>query len=694
MPLTDVQYKSDYRSSDSDPVSDFYVPSLLNARSYIRAAGYFRSSILRLVGPAFVQFGLSGGKAVLICSPELTEEDAKAIEAGVLNREEVISRRLTQDVDDLLRASLDQGVLETLATLVASGVLNVRVACLLNGHGIYHEKLGRFQDSSGNIVSFIGSANETGLAWSLRGNFESIEVFCSWHSDQDLARTERHSIYLEQLAAGDVPGLHVLAFPDAARKKLIAFAKDSLEALLNQESGENRGARRLQRTPLPHQSEAIASWKRASYRGILKHATGSGKTFTAICAIAEHVDAGRPALVLVPSQLLMLQWIQELKSELPNAVILAAGGGETRWKAPGVLAAHTGPDDFGSPLVTVAVMASASSKEFVAKIDGGEHLLLVADEVHQVGSAEYSRSMSIPSGKRLGLSATPERFGDPEGTQRITSYFGSVLQPEFTLKDAINSGRLVPYEYHPIAVKLTESESDQWKDLTKKISRLVGRQAGGSAVVGGEQREELKKLMLRRARIAKKAAAKIEAVSHLIYKNYASGSSWLVYCEDVDHMEALATSLRRCGLEPTLYYAGMRADRNQTLEWFRSCGGLVLAVRCLDEGIDIPSVSHAVLVASSQNPRQFIQRRGRVLRSAPGKTSSVLFDILVLPVDGEDDPLRALESEFVRALEFAQDAMNKAARLVVLDMASSCGIDLLNSESNPIEEGNSDDQEA
>lgn len=692
MPLTDVQYKPDYRSSDGDPVSDFYVPSLLHARSYIRAAGYFRSSILRLVGPAFVQFGLSGGKAVLICSPELTEEDAKAIESGVLNREEVISRRLCQDVDDLLIASLEEGVLETLATLVASGVLEVRIACLVNGLGIYHEKLGRFKDSSGNTVSFIGSANETGSAWSRTGNFESIEVFCSWYSDQDLARTERHSIYLEQLAAGDVPGLQVLAFPEAARNKLIAFARDSLEALLSEEPTTKKFARRLQRTPLPHQSGALISWKRASFRGILKHATGSGKTFTAICATAEHVDAGKPALVLVPSQLLMLQWMRELRAELPDSVILAAGGGETRWKNPGVLAAQTGPDDFGSPRITVAVMASASSKEFIAKIDGGEHLLVVADEVHQVGSGEYSRAMSIPSGKRLGLSATPERFGDPEGTQRIASYFGSVLEPEFTLKDAINSGRLVPYEYHPVAVKLTETESDQWKELTKRISRIVGRQAGGSGGIGGERREELKKLILRRARIAKKADAKIEEASRLIKENYAEGSSWLVYCEDVDHMECLAKDLRQRGLEPTLYYAGMRADRSQTLEWFRSCGGLILAVRCLDEGIDIPSVSHAVLVASSQNPRQFIQRRGRVLRSAPGKTSSVLFDILVLPVDGEDDPLRALESEFVRALEFSHDAMNKSARLAVLGMASSCGIDLVKSETNLTEEGDDGDQ--
>jgi superfamily II DNA or RNA helicase len=220
---------------------------------------------------------------------------------------------------------------------------------------------------------------------------------------------------------------------------------------------------------------------------------------------------------------------------------------------------------------------------------------------------------------------------------------------------------------------LTDEEAADWRFLTKRIGQLLGNNGGAS---NAPLSDEVKTLIIRRSRIAKKAKSKVPAATKIIQDNYEPGQSWLVYCEDVAHMDELAASLKECDIASTLYHSGMSADRNETLAWFEKNGGVLLAVRCLDEGIDIPSVTHALILASSQNPRQFIQRRGRILRRHPDKDLAVLHDLLVLPVDQDDDPVGSLESEFVRAVGFANDAMNVGAHAALLELAVKSGIDV------------------
>ena len=667
MTLRELRLRTDYRTQDSSPTEHFYVPCLGASVRYVRAAGYFRSSILALVGPAYIDFACRGGKATLVCSPDLEPSDVAAIAQGEADLEARVRKSIARDVDALL-ASKDMNVpVTTLATLVAHGALQVLVAFRPDAAGIYHEKIGCFTDAAGNVVSFIGSANETYSAWAEKGNFESIEVFCSWDSDKERDRTLRHQTYLASLIEDRVEGLKVIRFPEAEARKLFERGLDSLDAL----KPDYRRSKPKSRSPLPHQIEAIASWKAAGSRGILQHATGSGKTFTAIMAMAEHTSQGLPALVLVPSTLLQDQWKREILEEMPKASVLLAGGGNDRWRDRMALEAQTGEMDFPDPRITIAVMATASSAEFVAKVDAGPHLLVVADEVHQVGSTEFSRVLRIDAGKRLGLSATPTRYGDPEGTERIFKYFGGIVQPVITLKDAIAAGRLVNYEYQPLSVRLDTDESLEWNSLTKRIGQCLSQQ---SDVPGAA--DEVQRLLIRRSRIAKKASAKAPLAAEIVSSNFSLGQRWLVYCEDVDHMERVAAEMKLRGITPTLYYSAMEGEKARTLQWFSDTGGVILAVRCLDEGIDIPSVSHALILASSQNPRQFVQRRGRILRKAPGKHVAVLYDVLVLPVDDEDDPIGALESEFARAVEFANDAMNSSAHAKLLSMAVDHGIDI------------------
>jgi superfamily II DNA or RNA helicase len=663
MPLASLELLTDYRTAQGDPVADFYVPCLERAERYTRASGYFRSSVMLLIGDAYVAFARRGGTATIICSPDLEESDLKAIELGLETQEALIGRRILQDVESLLAtASLEKGT-KILATLIASGCLTLRIAYRPGHRGIYHEKIGCFEDTSGR-VTFIGSANETHNAWAASGNFESIEVFCSWHSSRDVERTTRHTNYLRDLSENRVPGVAVIDFPEAARRRLFERAAGSLDELAAIDAPVQTGSR----APLPHQVKSIESWNAAERRGILQHATGSGKTFTALLAVSEHCNRGLPALILVPSVLLQQQWRQEVSSTLADAVILLAGGGHDRWREGSALRAQTSHSHHPVARVTIATMATASSKEFRAKIEQGKHLLVVADEVHQLGSPENARFLEVVAGAKLGLSATPQRYGDPVGTSALFEFFGGILEPVITLKDAIDAGRLVPYDYYPVGVMLTDDEAEAWRALSKRISTLIGDSK--------QLPDEAKRLLIRRSRIAKKAERKIDAVRQIVKREFRENQRWIIYCEDIEHMTDVQSCLFNDGIESTLYHSRMSADPKATLRWFTERGGILVSVRCLDEGVDIPNVTHAVIVASSQNPRQFVQRRGRVLRAHPTKRHATLHDVLVLPVSDDDDPLRSLEAEFVRAVQFAKDSRNEEAHANLARLATDASVDL------------------
>jgi superfamily II DNA or RNA helicase len=334
-------------------------------------------------------------------------------------------------------------------------------------------------------------------------------------------------------------------------------------------------------------------------------------------------------------------------------------------------------------------MDSASSEQFRKRVQQGDHLLVVADEVHRMGSPSNSRIMQIEAGARLGLSATPQRYGDPEGTKKIFDYFGPVIEPRITLADAVRAGRLVPYEYYPHPINLTATEADDWRKRTQAIKLEIARQktdSDGRKILS----ERAKMMLIQRSRIAKKAAAKVNLAVHVLQQNFEAGQSWLVYCEDSDQLGHVLRALADSGMSAVEYHSNMSGDREATMKWFRSFGGILVSIRCLDEGVDIPAVSHALILASSQNPRQFIQRRGRVLRKAPGKALAVIHDAIVVPVDPEEeiDQLGLLKAELLRSVEFADDALNRMAGAELREIAMQMGIspDSLGAEQGQEEE--------
>ena len=302
--LSDLQLQEIYFSGETNLVESFFCPCLSEAVVYDRSVGYFTSSVLLLVAPAILDFAKRGGAMRLICSPYLTSNDIEAMKTGYKSRLDCVSDAVIRDIDRLFENQKLIKNTEALATLISLGVLDIRIVFMPDAQGDYHVKLGIICDESNNAVIFKGSINETLTGWYEKGNHETLDVFCSWLENSEETRVARNQEYFENLWNDRIDGLDVVSFPDVAIDKLKPLAKKTLDEIDPAELIDYFNSDRLQkknnleiegcldnlRTPLKHQLEAIAQWKIQNKRGILEHATGSGKTFTALIAFKEHLS--------------------------------------------------------------------------------------------------------------------------------------------------------------------------------------------------------------------------------------------------------------------------------------------------------------------------------------------------------------------------------------------------------------------
>jgi len=654
-----LRLKRRYGAGD-DPLEEFYGPALAIASEYDRAVGYFRGTLLAIAGVALGGFAQRGGSMRLVCSPSLRAEDLNA----AVEPERELEGLLQAEIERIVQDPENQPLMKLLAALVSLGHLEIRIAAKPGGHGIYHEKVGILGDRAGNLVSFEGSSNETWAAWDRTANAEGFAVFASWRSEAEQGYIDAHREAFERLWRNEVEGLSVVSLPEAVERSLISLApQEDIDTVAEEVVRQVDRVSRPNGLPgilMDHQKSVLRSWFDAGRRGIVKHATGAGKTLTALEAIRQWTGERGPALVVVPTVVLQRQWLAEIRKHLgPGPAVLLAGGvaGIPQWQTR--LRPFTSAS--GGPRIVLATMATAATAGFRAKVHHGEHLLLVADEVHGLGAPQMRSVLTVKAGARLGLSATPERYRDAEGTQAIFGYFHRVLKPEFSLRDAIEVGRLVPYDYHVDFVTLDDEEQEEWDSLTERIGAAIG---GLGDQVDPFSHEPVKFLLIRRARILKTARHKIRTAAQLVASEFRAGQSWLIYCEDRAQMDDLVAGLRRRGLKCDVYHSALGTETLAArLEHFHRKGGILVAIRCLDEGIDIPGVDHALVLASSQNPRQFIQRRGRVLRKAPGKYSAAVHDLFVLPASrpgSADVYLPMIGAELRRSRLFAADARNLA----------------------------------
>ncbi|MEG4007358.1 DNA phosphorothioation system restriction enzyme [Microcoleus sp. Pol11C1] len=436
-----------------------------------------------------------------------------------------------------------------------------------------------------------------------------------------------------------------------------------------------------------YQRVAVANWFANQGRGTLKMATGSGKTITALAIATELYNKInlQVLLVICPYCHLVNQWARE--SEKFGLKPILAFDSARSWQnklAAGLYEVRSGERAFLTIITTNATLMGDSLRSQLRYFP--EKTLIIGDEVHNLGAPRLGESLPRNIGLRLALSATPERHFDEQGTEAILDYFGPVLQPELTLADAIRQKALVHYLYYPILVELTEAETRKYSRLTQKI---------GWALWGDEKVEEndaLTTLLMQRARLIGAAANKLTALRELMIHRLDTAHT-LFYCGDGaieggarrNNNRQLTETAKLLGSElgyrvNTYTAATPLAERERLRQQFESgeLQGLV-AIRCLDEGVDIPAIRNAVILASSSNPRQFIQRRGRILRPHPGKERATLFDMIVLPPDLGRETLEVernlLRKELKRFLEFADLADNAGeARVKLLQLQKRYGL--------------------
>jgi superfamily II DNA or RNA helicase len=682
-------FNRSYSTSKDDLLNDFYIPALENSLKYDRAAGFFSSGLVALAPLAFSHFIQGGGRIRLICSPNFSATDIAAIKSEVdlskISREQVL-----QDLALLTDGKDESRILATLlSSLIASEILDLRIAIPQSSRGLFHDKVGVFTDLT-RKVSFVGSANETMAAWSGFDNHEQIEVFTSWHNEDTLARTTEHQKLFDELWAGVRRGWKIMN-PSDGKELLNRMIKPvDVDVALDQIRERIPRAKSSKNNPQPrslmsHQVAVMEDWERHNRQGIISFATGGGKTLAGIEGIRRWTSDGKAALVLVPSTILHKQWIKELEIELPDRQIVLLGAGKSLRGRESVIRTAFAKQENELGKIVLSTYAMACKNEFLDLISNQNASLICADEVHNIGANEAQNIMRrIQFGGRIGLSATPVRKGASDETSLIQEYFGETLQPLFTIKDAIDAKRLVPYNYYFRTVTLLPEEEEDWNDLSLKIKKIVAINKGKFPTNKNES-THFKTLLIKRAAIIKSASQKIDLAKNVLQEKFIEGDRWLVYCQDQFQMGKVKAELIGAKYPILDYHQAMEGDASRTLEFFTREGGVMLAIKCLDEGVDIPEINKALILASSTNPREYIQRRGRVLRTREDKYSADIYDVLVLDTNG----ILLSASEAERAIEFAEQAQNSATKIelkILLDKVDKIDYLLDNSQEKTIGE--------
>jgi superfamily II DNA or RNA helicase len=667
--FTELNLQITYRSCDGNIVDLFYNPCLKHAVSYKRAVGYFTSSGLSAAAKGLASFLAGSGRMYLIASPHISQADAEAIQKGYSTREQVVTecllRAFPPTVDDLIKNRLG-----CLAWLIAQNRLEIKIAlpCAKGNsaalRGLYHEKIGVFVDEIGNRIAFTGSANET--EGGLVNNFESIDVFWSWNDPQK--RVDSKELSFERMWDNETERLEILPFPDAARQKLLTY-KPEHPALDDPESSTSL-SQNLQFSEAPlfqardYQLRAIEAWFKAGCRGILAMATGSGKTKTALAAAKRtQVEWGKPFLgvVVAPYKHLAEQWAAECAPFAFRTILCYSENGSWEREALQLRTSFLTRSLSAAVLVTTyATFISDRFQQTLARLPQGK--LLIADEVHHLG-AEASRIPLDGFEKRLGLSATPERIYDPEGTNWLLENVGPIVF-RFGLDQAI--GRcLTPYRYYVHSVYLDDGEQQAFQEVMHQIA-LACATADALSEENPEANCKLGALLRKRQEILGGAKGKLPTLKSILQsqtgsKSYESHSLFYASSSLFNELIRLLSVELYLKIAKFTFEESMEM-RRQILSDFSSqrIAGIV-AKKCLDEGMDIPATRNAFILCSSSNPMEFIQRRGRVLRQFPGKDEAIIHDFFVLPNPSYKPNVydqRLVERELKRVIEFASFAKN------------------------------------
>ncbi|MBM7700988.1 DEAD/DEAH box helicase family protein [Kurthia huakuii] len=698
MSFKNLNIQSEYRSFEDNIVDSFYLPILKESVQYDRAVGFFSSTVLIEMMKGLKGLIRNEGKMRLIISPKLSEEDIEAILAGYEQRSKIIELNFLSYLSEEHNEKTKQH-LNLLAKLIAYGILDIKIAIIeqTNSIGMFHEKMGILKDKEKNIIAFTGSMNETinGLSY----NYESIDVFKSWTYDNERVQKKVNSF--DKIWNNEAVNILSMEFSETIIEKINSFKVDDgpIEKdldLLNQEDTLPSEIQSIEGPFKPshiklrdYQEEAIEAWESNDFKGIFDMATGTGKTITGLSA-ATHLAKilnGKLAIIIVcPYQHLVNQWVEDIQQFNMRPIIAHSASRQKNWKKrlqQKVEAYNLGILNHFCLVTTNATFSTENIQKILNSIS--KNLLLIVDEAHNFGAINLREKLLLNATYRLALSATIHRHNDEIGTESLFEYFGTICL-EYTLEEAIENEMLTPYYYYPIPVFLENNELNLFKKLTSQIAKMIRKDKFGRVTFS----ESAQMLLLKRAKIIAGAQNKLNILEKIM-ADYQDKSHILVYCgaatiqdpgyseieDDVDEVRQIELVTRLLGNKLKMKVSKFTSEesaqeRHLIKKSFENNEPLqaLVAIKCLDEGVNIPSIKTAFILASSTNPKEYIQRRGRVLRKFKGKEYAEIYDFITLPMSFErlnelsDEEILQLKSlpkrEIERMQDFARIAVNSS----------------------------------
>ena len=692
MKLRDVDILPAYSTDDGkDLLDSFYNPVLECAVKYDRVTGFFSPKVFTIAARGFRKCVENNCKIRIITSVCVEDETWDAInESTKLSN---VSRCLDDYTLDSVHDELDYNYLQLFMYLYSTGILEMKVAAVREGNGIFHEKIGIITDSFEDSVSFSGSNNETANGWI--NNIEEFKVFKDWEPVQATycaIDKKKFETYWD----GESNRFKVLTLDKAESEGLIRKTlkpditiEEIKKRIYEQENVKLYGGGNKPRTRQlrPYQKDAIAHWKNSNYISIFEMATGTGKTFTTVSALKQFREGNSSlhCVVGVPLISLLVQWRGELLSNFGEdlKIIVASSSVDNDWRKE--LSDLTIRLKMGlkTDFAILVPYVTLSNEDFVSKIRriGADGMVFLADEMHNLVT---ERAMAVLSEEifkyRLGLSATPVRLWAPKESKIVTAFFGD--DPYiFSLEKAILEGFLVPYNYYVKPVHLTIDEFEDYCGISKEIGRY--------SAMGNQYKDSELNALLKRARIKKNAENKILALSGVIAENKKIGpiSHSLFYVDNSEMLEKVQKTLLEYNIVSSKFTGEEDlATREDIIDAIRRKDiNAIVAIKCLDEGVDIPSARNAYFISSNTDPREYIQRLGRVLRrdEKSGKTHSNIYDFIVLPpsnmrfsdVSERTIARNLVRNEVIRAKFFCELAKNaESAREEVDDIVGGIGM--------------------
>ena len=699
----DMLIKSSYDTIQDDLLIDFYIPVLEHAKRYDRISGFFSSTSLAIAARGIAGLIRNKGKMRLLTCQKLSKDDVNEIQKYVRHADSLIGEKMISEMDDVedaferdhvvaLGYMLQQGYLEMkIAVLYDADTESRRVGSLKNA--ILHQKIGILYDSNFHGISFSGSNNESATGW--LENIEEFKTFKSWKEGQkeyfmeDRNRFER----LWNLENDKHTGMYVMDLPNAVKQHFLEISNDfrldniSTREYLKQNKQtfliKEGNSKKEQLSLYYYQKCAVNQWIENGHKLMLQMATGTGKTRTAFgcmeCACRD-IESGLIIVVATPQITLTRQWIKDMeKLQLDIDEYIEVDGTIHDWRInmrKSLQRVYIGQYNH---FVIFTTHDTASNEDFIDILQAygpGFTIFFIGDEVHGMGANKTRNALQPKYKYRLGLSATPKRWFDDEGSHLLEEYFGN-KSFNFGLREALetvnprtNLPFLANYYYYPCFISLTYDELEKYRELSQKISRLSHNK-------DSDLNELRTRFLMRRAEILKNAENKYQKLHDILGKLGPSIQDTIIFVSP-QQIDKVMMILREHNIlahriteiesqHKSNKYSGL-SEREYIIKQFETGSyQVIVAIKCMDEGIDIPSARCGIIMASSTNPREYVQRIGRIIRQDGHKSFATLYDMVVEPGHDiiQDEELkkiekRVYEKEMTRISDLSEEAINRA----------------------------------